>query len=163
MTIAGPWLERYVTDQVLDYIDSDRLQEAIKRRRKTGKSRKASEIEARLELLDTQHVDGKVSKARFDRMNGCPTRWASGSPEDRAAARGRPARRASPQPEPQVGRYARLNPTQDHRCRGGVADSLRGHQPRSDRPQPSWDHLAVVTRRRVVRESSSAHLLTFSP
>jgi DNA invertase Pin-like site-specific DNA recombinase len=70
VTIAGPWLENYVTEQVLEAIDSDRLQEAIKRRRKTGKTRKASEIEARLELLDTQYVEGKVSKARFDRMNG---------------------------------------------------------------------------------------------
>jgi hypothetical protein len=69
VTIAGPWLERYVTEQVLDNIDSDRLQEAIKRRRNTGKSRKPSEIEARPELLHTQYVDGKVSKARFDRMN----------------------------------------------------------------------------------------------
>jgi hypothetical protein len=68
--IAGPWLDAYVTDHVLDYIDTDRLQEAIKRRKKTGKTRKASEIEARLELLDAQYIEGKVSKARFDRMNG---------------------------------------------------------------------------------------------
>jgi site-specific DNA recombinase len=68
--IAGPWLDAYVTERVLAYIDTDRLQEAIKRRRKTGKTRKASEIEARLELLDAQYVEGKVSKARFYRMNG---------------------------------------------------------------------------------------------
>jgi DNA invertase Pin-like site-specific DNA recombinase len=67
--IAGPWLNDYVTEQVLAYIDTDKLQEAIKHRRKTGKTRKASEIEARLELLDAQYVEGKVSKARFDRMN----------------------------------------------------------------------------------------------
>jgi hypothetical protein len=62
-------LEDYVIEQLLAYIDTDRLQEAIKWRRKTGKTRKASEIEARLELLDAQYVEGKVSKARFDRMN----------------------------------------------------------------------------------------------
>jgi len=67
--IAATWLDDYVTERVLDYIDTDKLQEAIKRRRKTGKTRKASEIEARLELLDSQYVEGKVSKARFDRMN----------------------------------------------------------------------------------------------
>ena len=69
VTIAGPWLENYVTEQVLAHIDTNKLQEAIKRRRKKGKTRKASEIEARLELLDAQYVEGKVSKARFDRMN----------------------------------------------------------------------------------------------
>jgi len=70
VTIAGPWLIQFVTEQVLNYIDTDKLQDAIKRRRKTGKTRKASELEARLELLDTQYVEGKISKARFDRMNG---------------------------------------------------------------------------------------------
>jgi hypothetical protein len=69
VTIAGPWLENYVTEQVLAHIDTNKLQEAIKRGRKTGKTRKASEIEARLELLDAQYVEGKISKARFDRMN----------------------------------------------------------------------------------------------
>jgi DNA invertase Pin-like site-specific DNA recombinase len=67
--IAGPWLESFVTEAVLAYIDTDRLQEAIKRQRKTRPTRKVSAIEARLELLDSQYVEGKVSKARFDRMN----------------------------------------------------------------------------------------------
>jgi DNA invertase Pin-like site-specific DNA recombinase len=67
--IAGPWLENYVTEAVLAYIDTDRLQEAIKRQRKTRPTRKVSGIEARLDLLDAQYVEGKVSKARFDRMN----------------------------------------------------------------------------------------------
>jgi DNA invertase Pin-like site-specific DNA recombinase len=65
--IAGPWLNDYVTAQVLDYIDVDKLLAA--RKRKATKTRKASEIEARLELLDAQYVDGKVSKSRFDKMN----------------------------------------------------------------------------------------------
>jgi hypothetical protein len=156
VTIAGPWLERYVTEQVLDYIDSDRLQVAIKRRKKTGMSRKASEIEARLELLDTQYVDGKVSKARFDRMNAA---ILAGLAEAQKTERQRGV-----DPPVELARNLRHKwagmpvSTQDHRCRGGVADGLRGHQPRSHRPQRSWDHLAFVTRRRVVRESSSAHL-----
>jgi hypothetical protein len=50
-----------------DYIDVDKLLAA--RKRKATKSRKASEIEARLELLDVQYVEGKVSKGRFDKMN----------------------------------------------------------------------------------------------
>jgi DNA invertase Pin-like site-specific DNA recombinase len=67
--IAGPWLEDYVTEAVLAYIDTDRLQEAIKRQRKSRPTRKVSAIESRLELVDAQLVEGKISKARFDRMN----------------------------------------------------------------------------------------------
>lgn len=67
--IAAPWLEDYVTEQVLAYIDTDKLQEAIKRQRKARPTRKVSAIEARLELLDAQLVEGKVSAARFERMN----------------------------------------------------------------------------------------------
>jgi DNA invertase Pin-like site-specific DNA recombinase len=67
--ISGPWLEDYVTEAVLAYIDTDRLQEAIKRQRRARPTRKVSAIEARLELVDAQLVEGKISKARFDRMN----------------------------------------------------------------------------------------------
>jgi DNA invertase Pin-like site-specific DNA recombinase len=67
--ISGPWLEDYVTEAVLAYIDTDRLQEAIKRQRKTRPTRKVSAIESRLALVDQQLVEGKISKARFDRMN----------------------------------------------------------------------------------------------
>jgi DNA invertase Pin-like site-specific DNA recombinase len=67
--IAGPWLEDFITEAVLAYIDTDRLQEAIKRQRRARPTRKVSAIEARLELVDSQLVEGKISKARFDRMN----------------------------------------------------------------------------------------------
>jgi DNA invertase Pin-like site-specific DNA recombinase len=67
--IAAPWLEEYVTEAVLAHIDTDRLHEAIKRQRKSRPTRKVSAIEARLELVDQQLVEGKISKARFDRMN----------------------------------------------------------------------------------------------
>jgi hypothetical protein len=67
--IAGPWLDSYVTEQVLDYIDTDKLQEAIKRQRKARPTRKVSGIETRMALLDAQLVEGKVSAARFERMN----------------------------------------------------------------------------------------------
>jgi hypothetical protein len=67
--IAGPWLDAYITEQVLAYIDTDRLQEAIKRQRRSRPSRKVSGIESRLALVDQQLVEGKISKARFDRMN----------------------------------------------------------------------------------------------
>jgi DNA invertase Pin-like site-specific DNA recombinase len=67
--ISGGWLDDYITEQVLAYIDTDRLQEAIKRQRRSRPTRRVSAIEARLELLDSQFTEGKVSKARFDRMN----------------------------------------------------------------------------------------------
>ncbi len=68
VTIAGPWLETYVTEQVLDYIDVDKLMAA--RKRKKTKTRKASEVEARLNLLDEQFTEGKISKDRYVKMNG---------------------------------------------------------------------------------------------
>jgi hypothetical protein len=62
-------LDDYVTEQVLAYIDTDRLLEAIKRQRKIRPTRKVSAIESRLALVDQQLVEGKISKSRFDRMN----------------------------------------------------------------------------------------------
>jgi DNA invertase Pin-like site-specific DNA recombinase len=67
--ISGPWLDEYVTEQVLAAVDTAKLQAAIKRRRKPGRTRKASEIEARIELLDSRFVENKITKDRFDRMN----------------------------------------------------------------------------------------------
>lgn len=67
--VSARWLDAYVTEQVLEAVDSGRLLEAIKRRKATGKTRKASELEARLELLETSYyVEGKVTKARFARL-----------------------------------------------------------------------------------------------
>ena len=66
--IARPWLDERVTEQVLDYIDVDKL--LASRKAKPKRTRKVSAIEARLEHLDTQYVEGKLPKGRFDRMNG---------------------------------------------------------------------------------------------
>ena len=68
-----------------------------------GRTRKASEIEARLELLDGQYVEGKVSKARFDRMNAALLAQLSGSSDRRAPARDRPPARTRPEPISEVG------------------------------------------------------------
>jgi DNA invertase Pin-like site-specific DNA recombinase len=65
--IAERWLNDYVTQQVLEYIDVDTLMAA--RKRKRTKTRKASEIEARLGHLNARYVEGKVRPADFDRMN----------------------------------------------------------------------------------------------
>lgn len=67
--IAAPWLENYVTTTVLDAIDTGKLLEAIRRGRKQPRSRKASEIEARMEFIDDQLANGRITQARFDRMN----------------------------------------------------------------------------------------------
>ena len=40
---------------------------AIKRRQKPTRSRKASEIEARIELLDEMLTSGKITPARYER------------------------------------------------------------------------------------------------
>ena len=69
VAIAGPWLESYITEQVLKAIDPERLAKAIKARRKTGHTPKALEIEARMSLLDDMLVEGKITKARYEAMN----------------------------------------------------------------------------------------------
>jgi site-specific DNA recombinase len=70
VAIAGPWLDEHVTEAVLAAVDSGKLLEAIKRRKATGRTRKASELEARLELLEQAHfVDGTVPAARYKRLH----------------------------------------------------------------------------------------------
>jgi site-specific DNA recombinase len=70
VAISGAFLEEFITAQVLEAVDSGRLLEAVKRRKATGRTRKASELEARLELLETAHfVDGTITKARYDKLH----------------------------------------------------------------------------------------------
>jgi DNA invertase Pin-like site-specific DNA recombinase len=67
--IAGPWLDDHVTAAVMAAVDTGKLVAAIRARRKSGRSRKASEIEARIELIDEQLTAGKITPARYERMN----------------------------------------------------------------------------------------------
>jgi DNA invertase Pin-like site-specific DNA recombinase len=68
--ISARWLDEFVTNEVLEAIDTGKLLDAIRRRRKPARSRKASELEARLELLDQMFTEGKMTRARFERVNG---------------------------------------------------------------------------------------------
>jgi site-specific DNA recombinase len=67
--ISAPWLDDYVSAQVLDAIDTGKLLAAIRRGRKRPRSRKASEIEARMEFIDEQLGAGRITQSRYDRMN----------------------------------------------------------------------------------------------
>ena len=68
--IAGPWLDQYVTEEVIAAIDVGRLTAAIKRRQWAGaKPRKVSEIEARIDLLDDMLTKGQITAERFQRKN----------------------------------------------------------------------------------------------
>jgi DNA invertase Pin-like site-specific DNA recombinase len=67
--IAARWLEDYVTGRVIDMVDTTKLVDEIRARRATGRTRKASEIEARMELLDQMFTDGKMTKPRYERAN----------------------------------------------------------------------------------------------
>jgi hypothetical protein len=69
VAISAPWLDTYVTDQVLAAVDSGELLKALKRRKPIARTRKASEVEARMTLLDEQFTSGKVTAERFKRMN----------------------------------------------------------------------------------------------
>jgi DNA invertase Pin-like site-specific DNA recombinase len=67
--ISAPWLDDHVTAQVIGAIDTGKLLDAIRRRRARTPSQKASEIEARIELLDEMFTAGKIAKARYERSN----------------------------------------------------------------------------------------------
>jgi DNA invertase Pin-like site-specific DNA recombinase len=67
--ISAPWLDAYVSEQVLAAVDTGKLLKAIRARKPKARTRKASELEARLELLEHDHyVTGKVPAARFSRL-----------------------------------------------------------------------------------------------
>jgi site-specific DNA recombinase len=55
--ISGRWLDEYVTAAVLDAVDSKRLVKAIRKRQGSGRSRKVSEIEAKIELLTADYYE----------------------------------------------------------------------------------------------------------
>jgi DNA invertase Pin-like site-specific DNA recombinase len=63
--IARAWLDRYVSDAVIEAVDTGKLVEAIRRRGKRGQTREASKIEARVEVLDDQFDNGEVSETRY--------------------------------------------------------------------------------------------------
>jgi site-specific DNA recombinase len=67
--ISATWLDGLVSERVVEAIDTGKLAEAIKRHRKPKASRKASEIEARLALLDEMFTEGKISKDRYQTSN----------------------------------------------------------------------------------------------
>lgn len=67
--ISAPWLDEFVTSQVLEAVDSGELVKALKRRKPISRTRKASQVEARMALLDEQFTSGKVTAERFKRMN----------------------------------------------------------------------------------------------
>jgi hypothetical protein len=67
--ISAGWLDAHVAEAVIEAVDTGKLIAAIRRRQKLARPRKVSEIEARIELLeDAFYVQGKVPKARFERL-----------------------------------------------------------------------------------------------
>jgi DNA invertase Pin-like site-specific DNA recombinase len=67
--ISAPWLDDHVVTKVTAAIDTGEIVKALRRRRKPGRSRKASEIEARMDFIDEQLAAGSITQARYDRMN----------------------------------------------------------------------------------------------
>jgi DNA invertase Pin-like site-specific DNA recombinase len=55
--ISSPWLDRHVTEQVLAAIDTGKLLKRLDRRKRPPQVRVASELEARLELLERDHYE----------------------------------------------------------------------------------------------------------
>lgn len=64
--IAKAWLDDYVTKKVLDAVDTGKLLKAIAKRRKRPAALQSSEIEARLELLETDFYEmGNIPRDRY--------------------------------------------------------------------------------------------------
>jgi DNA invertase Pin-like site-specific DNA recombinase len=68
--VARGWLDAFVAGAVIEAVDTGKLVEAIRRREKRGQTRKASDIEARIEVLDDQFDGGQVSQARYRERRG---------------------------------------------------------------------------------------------
>jgi hypothetical protein len=70
--ISARWLDDYVSTRVIGMVDTTKLVQTLRDRRKAGenRSRKVSDLEARLEVLeDDYYVNGKVTAARFERLH----------------------------------------------------------------------------------------------
>jgi DNA invertase Pin-like site-specific DNA recombinase len=91
--ISAGWLDAHVAEAVIEAVDTGKLIAAIKRRQKLARPRKVSEIEARIELLeDAFYVQGKVPKARFERLrDGLLEALKEAQDHERAAATDLPA------------------------------------------------------------------------
>jgi site-specific DNA recombinase len=63
--IAAARLDELVTARVIAMVDTTKLVETIRRRQKLGQTRKASEVEARLSVLEESFVDGTMTEARY--------------------------------------------------------------------------------------------------
>jgi DNA invertase Pin-like site-specific DNA recombinase len=66
-SISKPWLDQYVTEAVIGAIDSGKLVKRLERRRRTpSKAMASSEIEARLEILETDFYEkGIIPRDRY--------------------------------------------------------------------------------------------------
>jgi hypothetical protein len=68
VAISKPWLDEYVSRQVLEAIDTGKLLRAISKRKRPRRTLASSEIEARLELLEIDHYErGIVSRDSYMR------------------------------------------------------------------------------------------------
>jgi DNA invertase Pin-like site-specific DNA recombinase len=64
--ISRPWLDAYVTDQVIAAIDTGEIVKRLKRRRKRSPALASKEIEARLELLEVDFYEkGIIPRDRY--------------------------------------------------------------------------------------------------
>jgi DNA invertase Pin-like site-specific DNA recombinase len=68
--VARAWLDDFVSEAVVDAIDTGRLVEAIRKRQQRGQTRKASDLEARLEVLEDEFADGRMRPERFRELRG---------------------------------------------------------------------------------------------
>lgn len=66
VSISKPWLDQYVTRDVLEAIDTGKLLRRLSKRKRPRRALASSEIEARLELLEVDHYErGIVARESF--------------------------------------------------------------------------------------------------
>ncbi|MEX2421727.1 MAG: recombinase family protein [Actinomycetota bacterium] len=72
VSISAPWLDAFVSKQVLAAIDTGRLSRRLARKRRPAQTRTASELEARLELLerDFYELGGMARDSYLRRREG---------------------------------------------------------------------------------------------
>jgi hypothetical protein len=66
VSISRPWLDAYVTEQVIAAVDTGEIVKRLKRRLKRSPTRASAEVEARLELLETDFYEkGIIPRDRY--------------------------------------------------------------------------------------------------
>lgn len=90
--MSAAYLEPHVRDYVFSHVGAGQLAGQIGARRRAGLGRVTADIEARLEAIDEMLLEGKLTQARYDKMNtGLLQKLEEARKEEREAGAALPA------------------------------------------------------------------------